>query len=62
MSEAKPKILESELIAKEPSGNMMLNMGPSHPAMHGIVGSFFELEGEVVRDAEDGNRIPPSRI
>ena len=62
MSEADPKILESELIAKEASGNMMLNMGPSHPAMHGIVRIVLELEGEVVRDARDGNRIPPSRI
>ena len=32
--------------------NMMLNMGPSHPAMHGIVRLVLELDGEKVVNAE----------
>lgn len=39
-------------ILTEPSGTMMLNMGPSHPAMHGIVRIVLELDGEVVKNAE----------
>jgi NADH-quinone oxidoreductase subunit D len=39
-------------ILTEPSGNMLLNMGPSHPAMHGIVRIILELEGETVKGAE----------
>ena len=39
-------------ILTEPSGNMMLNMGPSHPAMHGIVRIVLELEGETVKGAD----------
>lgn len=32
--------------------SMMLNMGPSHPAMHGVVKIVLELDGEVVVDAD----------
>lgn len=32
--------------------SMMLNMGPAHPAMHGIVRLILKLEGENVMDAE----------
>ena len=31
---------------------MMLNVGPSHPAMHGVIQIRVELEGEIVRKAE----------
>lgn len=31
---------------------MLLNIGPSHPAMHGIVRIIARLDGEVIRDAE----------
>ena len=36
--------------------NMLLNVGPSHPAMHGVIRLETELEGETVRkvDAEIG--------
>ena len=36
--------------------NMLLNVGPSHPAMHGVIRLEAELEGETVRkvDAEIG--------
>lgn len=32
--------------------NMMLNMGPAHPAMHGIIRLILTLDGENVVDAE----------
>lgn len=46
MSESKEQILT------EPAGTMMLNMGPSHPAMHGIVRIVLELDGELVKNAD----------
>lgn len=30
--------------------HMLLNVGPSHPAMHGIIRLITELEGETVRE------------
>ena len=32
--------------------NMLLNIGPSHPAMHGVIRLITELEGEKVVDVE----------
>ena len=32
--------------------SMLINMGPSHPAMHGTIRIMLELDGEVVRNAE----------
>ncbi len=32
--------------------DMMLNIGPAHPAMHGIIRIVAELEGEQIRNAE----------
>jgi NADH-quinone oxidoreductase subunit D len=52
MSDTETKTEEKDLIVEEPSGNMMLNMGPSHPAMHGIVRIILQLEGEIVRSAD----------
>ena len=40
-----------QILADAP-GNMMLNMGPSHPAMHGVVRIVLQLEGELVKKAE----------
>ncbi|MCZ6659999.1 MAG: NADH-quinone oxidoreductase subunit D, partial [bacterium] len=31
---------------------MYLNMGPAHPAMHGIVRILVHLEGETILDAD----------
>ncbi len=31
---------------------MLLNVGPAHPAMHGIVRLIMKLEGETIREAE----------
>src|SRR5258706_4934604 len=36
----------NELDAPLPSKRMVLNLGPSHPAMHGTVRAVVELEGE----------------
>lgn len=33
-------------------GTLFLNMGPSHPAMHGVIRILLDLEGETVRKAE----------
>src|SRR5438477_10951315 len=35
-----------------PSEAMPLNMGPSHPAMHGTVRMVLEVEGEKIRSAD----------
>jgi NADH-quinone oxidoreductase subunit D len=34
------------------SRSMLLNIGPSHPAMHGIVRIITELDGETVLNAD----------
>ncbi|MCU1278673.1 MAG: dehydrogenase subunit, partial [bacterium] len=34
-----------------PTEPMTLNMGPSHPAMHGTVRIILTVEGETVKDA-----------
>ncbi len=31
---------------------MFLNVGPSHPAMHGVIQIQVELDGEIVRKAD----------
>src|SRR5262249_43999457 len=31
-----------------PSENMVLNMGPSHPATHGVLRIVLELDGEII--------------
>lgn len=40
------------LLKKTRTESMLLNIGPSHPAMHGIVRIITELEGEKVVNAE----------
>ncbi|MGO9287227.1 MAG: NADH-quinone oxidoreductase subunit D, partial [Polyangia bacterium] len=35
-----------------PTESMPLNMGPSHPAMHGTVRMVLEVEGEKIRSAD----------
>ena len=52
MSDTETKTEQKDLIVEEPSGSMLLNMGPSHPAMHGIVRIILQLEGEVVKAAD----------
>lgn len=32
--------------------SMMLNVGPSHPAMHGVIRLVMELEGEKIKDVD----------
>jgi NADH-quinone oxidoreductase subunit D len=38
--------------ASEPTENLYVNVGPSHPAMHGIIRLFAELDGEQVVKAD----------
>jgi NADH-quinone oxidoreductase subunit D len=47
------KIPEALTETVEPrSENMLLNVGPSHPAMHGVIRIITELEGEIIRKAD----------
>jgi len=32
--------------------SLLINMGPSHPAMHGTIRIMLELDGEIVRNSE----------
>src|SRR6266540_1904928 len=43
---------ESALDAPMPTKRMVLNMGPSHPATHGVTKILVELDGETVADAK----------
>jgi len=43
---------KAEHVLADAPGNMMLNMGPSHPAMHGVIRIVLELEGELVKKAD----------
>src|SRR3989338_216637 len=45
------KPLDPTLRAKE-TRSMLLNIGPQHPAMHGIVRMITELDGETVVNAD----------
>jgi NADH-quinone oxidoreductase subunit D len=40
--------LDSELDAPLPSKRMVVNLGPSHPAMHGVTRAVVELNGEII--------------
>ncbi len=42
----------SALDAPMPTKRMVLNMGPSHPATHGVTKFLVELDGETVTDAK----------
>src|SRR5512142_1242887 len=42
----------SVLDAPVPTKRMVLNMGPSHPATHGVTKFIVELDGETVTDAK----------
>ncbi|HOL63575.1 MAG TPA: NADH-quinone oxidoreductase subunit D [Elusimicrobiales bacterium] len=46
------KIVGKNKVEKLDDGRLVLNMGPSHPAMHGIVRILLTVEGERVKDAE----------
>ncbi len=45
-------ITETLNIKKTRTESMLLNMGPSHPAMHGIVRVVTELDGEIVVNSD----------
>ncbi len=46
------KRVESPLDAPLESKRMIVNMGPSHPAMHGTVRIILKLDGETIVDAD----------
>ena len=41
-----------ELWEKDEDGRIIINVGPSHPAMHGTLRVIVELDGEVIKKAE----------
>jgi NADH-quinone oxidoreductase subunit D len=45
----RPPVSDSELDAPLLSKQMLVNLGPSHPAMHGVTRAVVELEGENIR-------------
>jgi NADH-quinone oxidoreductase subunit D len=49
MAEEK-SVAPDELLAPLPTKRMVLNMGPSHPATHGVTKFLVELDGETVTD------------
>jgi NADH-quinone oxidoreductase subunit D len=44
--------LEDEAALELPSEPMKLNMGPSHPAMHGTIRMILYLDGEVIQEVD----------
>lgn len=44
--------LEDETSLELPSEPMRLNMGPSHPAMHGTIRMVLDLDGETITDVD----------
>ena len=50
--EERPPEEDSELEAHLQTRRMMINLGPSHPAMHGTVRMRVELEGETIVSAD----------
>src|SRR6185369_8564896 len=44
--------LEDESALELPSEPMSLNMGPSHPAMHGTIRMVLQLDGEIIKDVD----------
>ncbi len=44
--------LEDESALELPSDPMRLNMGPSHPAMHGTIKMIVDLDGEIIRELD----------
>ncbi|MFZ5472013.1 MAG: NADH-quinone oxidoreductase subunit D [Myxococcota bacterium] len=52
MADYDPNPPESELEAHLPTKHMVVNLGPSHPAMHGTVRMKVELEGETIVRAD----------
>ncbi|WP_041453534.1 NADH-quinone oxidoreductase subunit D [Anaeromyxobacter dehalogenans] len=41
---------DGELYAPMPSKHMVINLGPSHPAMHGVTRAVVELNGEIIEE------------
>ena len=51
--EGRPQVQEAMHVAKaeELPGFMRINMGPHHPATHGVINFLLETDGEIIRNA-----------
>src|SRR5215471_17401596 len=49
--EAAARIAAAEQVEELPGDKMVLNMGPSHPATHGVLRIVLELDGEIISKA-----------
>jgi len=45
-------VITTDDVEQLPTDTMLVNMGPSHPAMHGTVKIMLEIDGEVVKNAD----------
>lgn len=52
MSEHAPAVFEDDIVEELPNQLMTINMGPSHPAMHGTVKIILTVDGEKIVDSD----------
>ena len=52
MEPADDILLDDDAALELPSEPMRLNMGPSHPAMHGTIRMVLDLDGEIVQNVD----------
>ena len=46
------QILDDDEALELPTNPMRLNMGPSHPAMHGTIRMVLDLDGEIIENVD----------
>ena len=54
LTPAEASTLKTDARGEKSQRSFLMNMGPSHPAMHGVIAMVVELDGETVEDVECG--------